>query len=336
MAGNSAIRCTGWAASGGWLAAAGTPADPRRAVAAHAGRPALPDQPVRCASRERCATLRAPSWPKRIPRRATAWWSPTQMALASRCRPACRCCTGPDGGTALDWYDDFVGIVVHPDEVLARREVVDEAGVVHRYRRPWRRGHGRRAGDAGWSHVASAGERRRQRPQPGDPRVRHKLDMRGKPRAPCQRLPGVPAGFMGLADTLRAAAGADLGEVPASVREQVALAERFGARSALARRLRRHSPAEFFAVACEAYFVNRERFAQEFPALMPLLRRLLQRPAGAASALEQQHLEHACRRRALRRRGPSPAPRHVLRPGLGGRGSWRRVSSCSCSMRGAR
>ena len=31
-----------------------------------------------------------------------------------------------------------------------------------------------------------------------------------------------------------------------------------------------HSPAEFFAVTCEAYFVNRERFAQEFPALLPL------------------------------------------------------------------
>jgi Mlc titration factor MtfA (ptsG expression regulator) len=31
------------------------------------------------------------------------------------------------------------------------------------------------------------------------------------------------------------------------------------------------SPSEFFAVACEAYFVNRDRFAQEFPNLMPVL-----------------------------------------------------------------
>lgn len=30
-------------------------------------------------------------------------------------------------------YDGFVGIVMHRDEVLAEREVVDEAGVVHRY-----------------------------------------------------------------------------------------------------------------------------------------------------------------------------------------------------------
>jgi Mlc titration factor MtfA (ptsG expression regulator) len=33
----------------------------------------------------------------------------------------------------LRWYDDFVGIVVHPDEVVARREFVDDAGVVHHY-----------------------------------------------------------------------------------------------------------------------------------------------------------------------------------------------------------
>src|SRR6185369_16094417 len=31
----------------------------------------------------------------------------------------------------LAWYDDFVGIVVHPDEVLARRTQTDESGVVH-------------------------------------------------------------------------------------------------------------------------------------------------------------------------------------------------------------
>ena len=35
---------------------------------------------------------------------------------------------------ALQWYDDFVGIVLHRGEVLARREVTDESGVVHHYR----------------------------------------------------------------------------------------------------------------------------------------------------------------------------------------------------------
>ena len=33
----------------------------------------------------------------------------------------------------LAWYDGFVGIVVHPDVVVARREVTDDAGIVHGY-----------------------------------------------------------------------------------------------------------------------------------------------------------------------------------------------------------
>lgn len=32
----------------------------------------------------------------------------------------------------LGWYDDFVGIVMHPAEVVARR-VVTDSGVVHEY-----------------------------------------------------------------------------------------------------------------------------------------------------------------------------------------------------------
>ena len=33
----------------------------------------------------------------------------------------------------IDWYDDFVGIVVYPGAVRARRETMDENGVVHQY-----------------------------------------------------------------------------------------------------------------------------------------------------------------------------------------------------------
>lgn len=33
----------------------------------------------------------------------------------------------------LGWYDGFVGIVMHADEVVARRELIDEDGVVHHY-----------------------------------------------------------------------------------------------------------------------------------------------------------------------------------------------------------
>lgn len=33
----------------------------------------------------------------------------------------------------LRWYDSFITIVLHPDEVVANREVTDEFGVVHEY-----------------------------------------------------------------------------------------------------------------------------------------------------------------------------------------------------------
>ena len=57
----------------------------------------------------------------------------------------------------------------------------------------------------------------------------------------------------------------------AQFREKVLIAERFGGAMPWLDVYGATAPAEFFAVACEAYFVNRTRFAHEFPALMPLL-----------------------------------------------------------------
>ena len=51
-----------------------------------------------------------------------------EMALliaAQACLPVLR--------LGLHFYDGFVGIVVHPDEVVAQRSVMDEDGVVHEY-----------------------------------------------------------------------------------------------------------------------------------------------------------------------------------------------------------
>jgi len=55
-------------------------------------------------------------------------------------------------------------------------------------------------------------------------------------------------------------------------------AERFGAEPPWLDAYGATAPAEFFAVACEAYFVNRERFAQEFPTLMPALDAFFRHP----------------------------------------------------------
>jgi len=59
----------------------------------------------------------------------------------------------------LDHYNGFVGIVVHPDEVVARREVMDEDGVVHHYDETVT-GEAMEGGPVmlSWHDVATAGE----------------------------------------------------------------------------------------------------------------------------------------------------------------------------------
>jgi Mlc titration factor MtfA (ptsG expression regulator) len=175
---------------------------------------------------------------------------------------------GP-GTQPLRWYDDFVGIVVHPDEVLARREVVDEAGIVHEYDEPL-------AGEAmpggpvtlSWRDVTASSS------ETGYNVVIHefvhKLDMHDGVADGC---PPLPPGFMGHPSTLAARAHwqATLQADYEAFREAVIKAERFGAEPTWLDPYGAETVDEFFAVASEAYFVNRERFAREFPTLLPLL-----------------------------------------------------------------
>lgn len=163
----------------------------------------------------------------------------------------------------LAWYDDFVGIVVHPGEVLARRTVTDEVGVVHHYDEVL-------AGEAmeggpvmvNWTDVDSAGQTAEQGYNVVIHEFIHKIDMRD----------GTPDGCPPLAS--RAARQAWLAVMQAeyeAFREKVIIAERFGGEPAWLDSYGATSIDEFFAVACEAYFVNRPRFDTEFPALGPLL-----------------------------------------------------------------
>lgn len=183
---------------------------------------------------------------------------------------------------ALAWYDDFVGIVVHPAEALARRKAVDEAGVVHHYNEVLL-GEAMEHGPVmlSWPAVESAGRAGR-RGEKGAASVvihefMHKIDMKNGPADGC---PPLPPGFMG-ADGPRAARAAwRAAWEPAyeHLREQVIIAERFGGEWPWLDAYGATAPAEFFAVACEAYFVHRERFAQEFPALLPVLDAFFRRP----------------------------------------------------------
>ncbi|HSV51352.1 MAG TPA: M90 family metallopeptidase [Burkholderiaceae bacterium] len=175
-----------------------------------------------------------------------------------------------DPASALRWYDDFVGIVVHPGEAVAKREMVDDSGVVHAYDEVL-------AGEAmeggpvmlSWPDVADAGASAEQGYNVVIHEFAHKIDMRDGAPDGC---PPLPPGFLG-APTARAARAAWLAVLqPAydAFREKVIIAERFGGAPTWLDPYGAEALDEFFAVACEAYFVNPARFSQEFSALAEL------------------------------------------------------------------
>lgn len=170
----------------------------------------------------------------------------------------------------LDWYDDFVGIVVHSSEVVARRTTTDEAGVVHEYDEVV-------AGEAmdrgpvmlSWQDVLASSITADEGYNVVIHEFAHKIDMRGGAADGC---PDLPAGFAGTtgARAARAAWMAVLQAAFDTFREQTIVAERFGGEPPWLDPYGAESPSEFFAVACEAYFVNRAAFGAEFPSLRDL------------------------------------------------------------------
>ena len=176
----------------------------------------------------------------------------------------------------LAWYDDFVGIVVHPDEVLARRTVTDEHGVVHHYDEVLS-GEAMEGGPVmlSWSDVDSAGSTADQGYNVVIHEFIHKIDMRDGAPDGCPPLPSA---------TARRAWLAVMQAEYDSFREKVIIAERFGGEEPWLDAYGAEGIDEFFAVACEAYFVNRPRFEGEFPALVPLFDSFFRRPGAAAGS----------------------------------------------------
>ena len=162
----------------------------------------------------------------------------------------------------LKWYDDFVGIVVHRDQVLARRSTTDDAGVVHH----WDDVLAGEAMDRGpvmlnWRDVQDAGATAQQGYNLVIHEFAHKIDLRDGQADGCPPLPSRAARRQWLA-TMEAQYQA--------FREKVIVAERFGGEPQWLDAYGATAIDEFFAVACEAYFVNRARFEREFPALLAL------------------------------------------------------------------
>lgn len=163
----------------------------------------------------------------------------------------------------LAWYDDFVGIVVHPGEVVARRSATDHDGVVHDYEEVLS-GEAMHHGPVmlSWADVANATSG-----DDGEPynvvihEFVHKIDMRDGAADGCPPLPTTAA---------RRHWKSVMASEYEAFRECVVIAERFGGEPTWLDPYGAESIDEFFAVACEAYFVNRARFEAEFARLATL------------------------------------------------------------------
>jgi len=165
----------------------------------------------------------------------------------------------------LRWYDDFTGIVVHPGAMLARRKTIDQAGVVHHYKEALL-GEAMHGGPVtlSWQDVAASGASAEQGHNVVIHEFIHKIDMQDGAADGCPPLPS-RAARAAWHDVMQAAYDRFC--------EQVAMAQRFGAPPPWLDAYGATAPAEFFAVACEAYFVNRERFTADFAALTALFDR---------------------------------------------------------------
>ncbi len=159
----------------------------------------------------------------------------------------------------LHWYSQFVGIVVHPDEVRVRREVMDDLGVVHRYTEVLS-GEAMEGGPMmlSWRDVESAGDSDEWAYNVVIHEFAHVIDMRD----------GAADGVPPLLDRNARSAWLEVlsAELEAFERrldaDELTALDPYGA----------SGPDEFFAVASESFFVTPQALRAEHPALYELLR----------------------------------------------------------------
>jgi Mlc titration factor MtfA (ptsG expression regulator) len=158
----------------------------------------------------------------------------------------------------LSWFDGFVGIVVHADAVVAQREFIDDAGVVHEYEEELS-GEAMHGGPVmlSWSDIDEAGEAAHEAYNVVIHEFAHVLDMRD----------GVADGIPALPD--RAARDQWLDVLSDEYEE---FCDRVDAQEdTLLDPYAAQAPEEYFAVASEAFFVAPEEFSAEHPRMYALL-----------------------------------------------------------------
>ena len=159
----------------------------------------------------------------------------------------------------LGWYDGFKGIVVHADAVVAQREFIDEAGVVHAFEEELS-GEAMHGGPVmlAWRDVDEAGESADAGYNVVIHEFAHVMDMRD----------GDADGVPPLPD--RATQDAWIAVLDAEYEAFCARVE--GDEETLLDPYAAEAPEEFFAVACEAFFVAPRDFAVAHPRMHALLR----------------------------------------------------------------
>ena len=168
----------------------------------------------------------------------------------------------------LGWYDGFVGIVIHASEVLARREVMDEDGVVHHYDEPLS-GEAMEGGPVtlSWQDVADAGSSAEWGYNVVIHEFAHVLDMRDGQANGVPPLPTRAARTEWQA-MLNASYEAFCATVDAG---HETLLDPYGT----------EAPSEFFAVACEAFFVAPRDLQAEHAEMYSLLAGFFQQDPAA-------------------------------------------------------
>lgn len=158
----------------------------------------------------------------------------------------------------LEWYDGFVGIVIHPDEVLAPRELVDEAGVVHHYQEALA-GEAMRGGPVmlSWTDVELSAEAQESGYNVVIHEFAHVLDMR---KGSATGMPAIAD--RSLRDRFSQVARASYQRLCEAVDQgRPTLLDPYGA----------ESPEEFFPVASEAFFVMPRELKADDEALYQVL-----------------------------------------------------------------
>ena len=171
----------------------------------------------------------------------------------------------------LDWYDSFKGIVVHPDVVVARREHVDEDGIVHHYDEELS-GEAMAGGPLmlSWHDVAEAGVSAQWGYNVVVHEFVHVLDLRD----------GLADGTPAIADREARAHWQQIIEAEYQVfcnridADEETLLDPYGAESV----------DEFFAVVSEVFFVAPADLLEEHPRMYELLRGFYRQDPAAASA----------------------------------------------------